>query len=91
MNQDQTPSPLPSLVTFLMGAAIGAIVVALTTPKSGPRLRKDLKNLARRGRERVHRAVEGLRGPGPRSRRTYVWHTPGAKGDHPISVNDLPG
>jgi len=91
MNQSNPPHVMPTLVTFLVGAALGAIVVALTTPKSGPRLRKDLKNLARRGRERAHRAVEGFRGHGPRSRRTYVWHTPEAKGDHPVSVNDLPG
>ena len=66
-------------------------MVALTTPRSGPRLRNDLKELARRGKERARRAAEGLRDHGPRSRRTYVWHIPGARGDHPVSVNDLPG
>jgi len=91
MSQNQTPSALPALITFLVGAAIGAVVVALTTPKSGPRLRKDLKDLANRGRDRAHRASESLRGHGARSRRTYVWHIPGDKGGHPISVNDLPG
>jgi len=91
MSQNQTPSALPSLITFLMGAAIGAVVVALTTRKAGPRPRKDLKDLANRGRGRGHRAAEGLRGHGPRPRRTIAWQTPGTKGDHPVSVNDLPG
>lgn len=91
MNQNQTPCASSTLVTFLLGAAIGAVVVALTTPKSGPRLRKDLKDLGRRSKERARRAAEGFRGHGPRSRRTYVWHTPDSQGDHPVSVNDLPG
>jgi gas vesicle protein len=91
MNENPTPSPLPTLLTFFFGAAIGAVVVALTTPKSGPRLRKDLKDLARHGKERAHRVAEGLRGHGPRSRRTYAWHTSDARGDHPVSVDDLPG
>ncbi len=91
MSQSNPPPVMPALLTFLAGAAIGAIVVALTTPKSGPHLRRDLKNLFRRSRDRAHRAAEGMRGQGPRSRRTYVWHIPGAKGDHPVSVNDLPG
>jgi gas vesicle protein len=38
------------LLTFLAGAAVGAVVVALTTPKSGPDLRSDMKNLARRAK-----------------------------------------
>ncbi|MBP7617382.1 MAG: YtxH domain-containing protein [Geothrix sp.] len=91
MSQDQIPSPFSSLITFLLGAAMGAVVVALTTPRSGPRLRNDLKELARRGKERARRAAEGLRGHGHRSRRTYVWHISDTRGEHPVSVNDLPG
>ena len=33
---------------FLAGAAMGALLVALTTPKTGPELRGDLKALGRR-------------------------------------------
>ena len=35
-----------NLMFFLLGAAAGAVVVALTTPKSGPDLRGDIKDLA---------------------------------------------
>ena len=41
------------LLTFLAGAAAGAVVVALTTPKSGPQLRGDIKDLSRRAKRRV--------------------------------------
>lgn len=33
------------LATFLAGAALGAVVVALTTPKTGAQLREDLADL----------------------------------------------
>ena len=49
MNQDNTYSKVP-ILTFLAGAAVGAVVVALTTPKSGPELRGDLKDIALRAR-----------------------------------------
>lgn len=44
-----------SLLIFLAGAAVGAAVVALTTPKSGPELRADLKDLGNRVKDRVAR------------------------------------
>ena len=54
MNPERPSPPLvPMLWTFLAGAAVGAIVVALTTPKSGPELRGDLKDLARRAKRKV--------------------------------------
>ena len=34
-----------NLVWFLAGAALGAVAVALLTPKTGPELRADLKDL----------------------------------------------
>jgi gas vesicle protein len=37
-----------NLLLFLLGAAAGAVAVALTTPKSGPDLRADIKHLTRR-------------------------------------------
>ena len=34
-----------NLLLFLLGAAVGAVVVALVTPKSGPGLRAELEDL----------------------------------------------
>lgn len=34
-----------NLLLFLLGAAVGAVVVALVTPKSGPDLRAELEDL----------------------------------------------
>jgi gas vesicle protein len=41
------------VLTFIAGAALGAVVMALTTPKSGPELRGDLKDLARRAKKKA--------------------------------------
>lgn len=54
MNQGNTASPTgPRLLTFLAGATVGGLLVALTTPKTGPELRGDLKNLARRAQRKA--------------------------------------
>lgn len=54
MSQENTSSSMGTvLLTFLAGAAVGAVVVALTTPKSGPVLRGDLKALARRAKRKA--------------------------------------
>jgi len=45
-----------NLLLFLLGAAAGAVVVALTTPKSGPDLRADIKDLAGRVRRKAKEA-----------------------------------
>ena len=50
MNQETPNTYVPMLLTFLAGAALGAVVVALTTPKSGPALRNDLKGMANRAK-----------------------------------------
>jgi gas vesicle protein len=50
MSESTTTSYGPTLLAFLAGAAIGAVVVALTTPKTGPELRGDLKDLTRRAK-----------------------------------------
>jgi gas vesicle protein len=42
------------MLTFLAGAALGAVVVALATPRSGPELRGDLKAMARRAKRRAN-------------------------------------
>jgi len=41
------------IMTFLAGAVVGAVVVALTTPKTGPELRGDLKDLTARAKRRA--------------------------------------
>lgn len=58
MSQETSFHTGPMLLTFLAGAAVGAVVVALTTPKSGAELRKDLKNAASRARRRTGDMLE---------------------------------
>lgn len=53
MTEPKSSPMLPTLLTFLAGAAVGAVVVALTTPKSGPELRSDLKDLTLRAKRRA--------------------------------------
>lgn len=47
------------ILLFLLGAAAGAVVVALTTPKSGPALRGDFKRLVRRGQRKAADLADG--------------------------------
>ncbi len=44
-----------SVWIFLAGAAVGAVVAALTTPKTGPELRGDIKDLGIRMKDRLAR------------------------------------
>ena len=54
MNQDDNTTSLSTmLLTFMAGAAIGAVIVALVTPKSGPELRGDLKDAAARAKRKA--------------------------------------
>lgn len=63
MNQETSSSSLGmSLLTFIAGAAVGAVVVALSTPKTGPELRGDLKDLARRAKRRAGALPDDARG-----------------------------
>ena len=90
MSQNNPPDVVPVLLTFLAGAAIGAIVVALTTPKSGPRLRKELKDLARCGGGKAHDVAEPI--PGARPAKQQAGWAPGdLKPGRKVSVDDLPG
>jgi len=47
------------ILLFLLGAAAGAVVVALTTPKTGPDLRSDIKDLAGKLKRKVKEARLG--------------------------------
>jgi gas vesicle protein len=91
MSENNPPTVVPVVLTFLAGAAIGAIVVALTTPKSGPRLRKELKDLARCGEGRAEDVAQHL--PEPRKHvKKPAGSAPGdLKRGRKVSVSDLPG
>jgi gas vesicle protein len=58
MNEERGSIGTPLLI-FLAGAAVGAAIVALTTPKTGPELRSDLKDLGSRLKERAARLRAG--------------------------------
>jgi gas vesicle protein len=47
---------------FVAGAAIGGLLVALNTPRTGPELREDLKGLRRQARKRAEGLAEGAEG-----------------------------
>lgn len=49
-----------NMLMFLLGAAAGAVVVALVTPKSGPDLRADVKDLAVRLKRKAQAAGQAL-------------------------------
>jgi len=54
MNQGETSSSAgPMLLTFLAGIAVGAVIAALVTPKSGPEMRGDLKDAAARAKRKA--------------------------------------
>ena len=53
MSQENSAPMGPMLLTFLAGATLGAVLVALTTPKTGPELRGDLKDLANRAKRKA--------------------------------------
>lgn len=55
---DERGSIGTSLLLFLAGAAVGAAVVALTTPKTGPELRGDLKGFGNKIKDRFSRLRE---------------------------------
>jgi gas vesicle protein len=57
-----------ALVLFAAGAAIGGLLVALNTPKSGPELREDIKGLARRARKKAGDLAEDAEGVWDRMR-----------------------
>lgn len=63
MSQDECSTPMGTiLMTFLAGAAVGAVVVALTTPKTGAELRGDIKDVARRAKRKAGEYAEDAGG-----------------------------
>jgi gas vesicle protein len=61
MREDNETTLGSSLVIFLAGAAGGAVVAALVTPRSGPELRGDLGDLGRRTRRHAEDLAHGAR------------------------------
>lgn len=61
MRQENDASFGSSLVLFLAGAAVGAVVVALVTPRSGPELREDITAFGRRNVQRAEHLAQGAR------------------------------
>jgi gas vesicle protein len=49
-----------TLLFFLLGAAVGAVVVALTTPKTGRDLRSDLKDMSNKVRDKARRLTNEI-------------------------------
>jgi hypothetical protein len=54
---DENSSLGTGILLFLLGAAAGAVVVALTTPKTGPDLRTDLRDFSGRLKRRARAAM----------------------------------
>jgi gas vesicle protein len=54
MSQEENSSLVGTiLLAFLAGAAVGAVVTALATPKTGPEVRGDLKDAVARARHKA--------------------------------------
>jgi gas vesicle protein len=60
MSRHEAQPIAPMLLTFLAGAAVGAVVMALTTPKTGPQLRRDMRSLANRAKRRAEDIADDL-------------------------------
>lgn len=66
------------LLSFIAGAAVGAVVVALTTRRTGPQLRGDIQDLARRAKLKAGAMAEAASG---------TWD--GVKERTTLAANDL--
>jgi gas vesicle protein len=60
MNEETRNTGSSMLVPLLLGAVAGAVLVALTTPKSGPELRSDIKGLGRRVKGGIGNRVKAV-------------------------------
>lgn len=69
MRDNPSGSVGESLMLFLAGAAIGGLLVALNTPKSGPELREDLRGWGRQARRKASDLAEDVEGAWDRLKR----------------------
>jgi gas vesicle protein len=53
MNQEKTSFTNLAILSFVGGALLGALAVALTTPKTGPEVREALRGMGRRAKDRA--------------------------------------
>ena len=53
MSQETASSRNNTMLAFIAGAAVGAVIVALTTPKRGSELREDLAGMGRRAKGKM--------------------------------------
>jgi len=61
MSQENSSNSIGTLLlTFLAGAAVGAVVAALTTPKTGRELRGDLQEFPGKARRKARDLAEDL-------------------------------
>ena len=77
------------LLTFLAGAAVGAVLVALTTSKSGPELRENLKDLACRATRKARDLADEAGGVWDDMKERIVLASDGFKDDVCDSVAEL--
>lgn len=80
-----------AMLVFLAGAAVGAVMVALATPKSGPEWRGHLKSLARRAKRRAGDLVEDASAAWDEVKSRTVQATNDLKRGVADSMNDLRG
>ena len=86
------PAPFgPLMLTFLAGATLGAVVVALATPRSGPELRADLKSMARRSKRRADDLVGGVGAAWDEMKTRTAQAAADLKSGVSASVDDLKG
>lgn len=62
MNYRISSNPATTFLAFLAGAALGGVVVALTTPKRGADLRQDLSRLGGQAKDQVGEWAEAASG-----------------------------
>ena len=62
MHENNGSSIGEALLLLVAGAAIGGLLVALNTPKTGPELREDLKGMGRRAKGKAEGLAEDAEG-----------------------------
>ena len=91
MQEQSNNSTANTLLAFLAGAAIGGLVVALTTPKSGDDLRSDLKELGNRMKGKAEDTFEKVGSTFQEARQRVGKAASEVKGDLQEAGQDLRG